>query len=45
MLSVWRRIDARLLYPNEVVERELGVPATTRSWETIGKIRDILRSG
>jgi hypothetical protein len=25
----------RLVYPNEVVEREFGVPATTRWWETL----------
>jgi hypothetical protein len=29
-----RRAD-RIVYPNEVVEKEFGVPATTRWWETV----------
>ncbi len=28
----------RILYPNEVVEREFGVPATTRWWETVEQV-------
>ncbi len=31
-------------YPNEVAEKTLGVPATTRGWPTILKIHDKLRS-
>ena len=31
-------------YPNEIVEKRLGVPATTRNWTTITKIHDILIS-
>lgn len=43
-LSVWRRTGERGLYPNEVVERALGVSATTRGWETIGKVARILET-
>lgn len=35
VLSVWRRRGKRLVYPNEVVERAFGVPATTRAWSTL----------
>jgi uncharacterized protein (DUF1697 family) len=31
-------------YPNEIVEKQLGVPGTTRNWTTIAKIYDILIS-
>lgn len=37
-LSLHRRVGRTLLYPNTVVEKELGVPATTRGWETVGRI-------
>ena len=30
-------------YSNAVVEKHLGVPATTRNWNTIEAIRDILQ--
>lgn len=42
-LSLWRRTGGAMVYPNEVVEKELGIPATTRNWDTISKIHDILR--
>ena len=41
-VSIWRRLGRSLLYPNEVVEKIFGVPATTRNWNTIEAIRDIL---
>lgn len=41
-LSLSRRLGRTLVYPNEVVEKALGVPATTRNWSTIGAVRDIL---
>lgn len=41
-LSLWRRLGRTILYPNEVVEKSFGVPATTRNWNTIEAIRDIL---
>jgi uncharacterized protein (DUF1697 family) len=40
--SVLRRIGKTFLYPNEVVERHFGVPATTRNWRTILKIESAL---
>jgi uncharacterized protein (DUF1697 family) len=44
-LSLWRRAGKKMVYPNEVVEKELAVPATTRNWDTIDKIHNILRNG
>jgi len=41
-LSLWRRLGRSILYPNEVVEKTLGVPATTRGWSTITAICKIL---
>jgi uncharacterized protein (DUF1697 family) len=40
--SLWCRRGPRILYPNEVVEKVLSVPATTRGWDTLLKIRDVL---
>jgi len=34
-LAFWRRGQRRLIYPNEVAEKVLGIPGTTRSWSTI----------
>jgi uncharacterized protein (DUF1697 family) len=42
-LSLHRRTGRKLIYPNEVVEKRLGVAATTRNWNTIRAIGDILR--
>ncbi len=41
-LSLCRRMGKAMVYPNEVVEKELAISATTRSWDTISKIREIL---
>ena len=41
-LSLWRRLGRSIVYPNEVVEKAFGVPATTRNWNTIEAIRGIL---
>ena len=41
-LSFWRRLGRSIVYPNEVVEKMFGVPATTRSWNTLLKIQDVL---
>jgi uncharacterized protein (DUF1697 family) len=30
------------LYPNQVIEKEFGVATTTRSWNTILKVAEIL---
>ncbi len=43
-LSLWRRQGSSLIYPNEVVEKTFGVPATTRNWNTIATICEILSS-
>ena len=41
--SFWRRTDPkRLIYPNAVVEKILGIPGTTRSWSAIEKACGIL---
>jgi uncharacterized protein (DUF1697 family) len=40
---LWRPIPGKMLY-TDVVDREFGVPATSRSWNTIEKIRGILGS-
>jgi uncharacterized protein (DUF1697 family) len=44
-LSLWRRVGRALIYPNEVVEKRLGVAATTRNWNTIVAICKILKGG
>ena len=41
-LSVWRKLGRSFVDPNGVVEKHFGVSATTRNWNTIGKICDIL---
>ena len=43
-LSLHRRTGGALVYPNEVVEKRFGVAATTRSWNTILKLRADLES-
>jgi len=42
-LSLHRRLGRTVVYPNEFVEKNLGVSATTRNWNTIAAICDILR--
>jgi len=42
--SVLRRVGGRLLYPNEVVEKRLGIAATTRGWPTVLKVHDALQA-
>ena len=42
VLCLHRAVSKRSLYPNEVVEKMLGVPATTRGWDTIGRIASAL---
>jgi uncharacterized protein (DUF1697 family) len=45
VLSLWRRRKENALYPNEVIEKRFGLATTTRSWNTIQKVCDILRGG
>ncbi len=42
-LSLHRRVGRTFVYPNEVVEKTLGLSATTRNWNTISAICDILK--
>jgi uncharacterized protein (DUF1697 family) len=41
-LSLWRRLGKSFVDPNAVVEKGFGVRATTRNWNTIVKICEIL---
>jgi uncharacterized protein (DUF1697 family) len=43
VLSLRRKIKDGRLYPNQIVEKQFGVAATTRNWNTIEKIAKILR--
>jgi uncharacterized protein (DUF1697 family) len=44
-LSLHRRLGRALVYPNEVVEKNFGVAATTRNWDTIAAVCEILKDG
>lgn len=44
VVSFRRPVGQAKYYPNEIVEKRFGVPATTRNWTTITKIHDILAS-
>lgn len=37
-----RQVRGKYGFPNNFVEKELGVPATTRNWNTVGKILALL---
>jgi uncharacterized protein (DUF1697 family) len=41
-LGLWRRRPHGFVYPNSVVEDALGVPATTRGWETFLRVASVL---
>jgi uncharacterized protein (DUF1697 family) len=43
VLSLRRKVVNSRLYPNQLVEKQFGVAATTRSWNTIGRIAKILK--
>jgi uncharacterized protein (DUF1697 family) len=43
-LSLHRRLGRTLIYPNEVVEKNLGVRATTRNWNTIAAVCGLLEN-
>lgn len=45
VLSLARRLGKTMLYPNEVVEKQFGTPATTRNWDTIVTLCEILKAG
>jgi uncharacterized protein (DUF1697 family) len=42
VLSLHRKQSGTLIYPNEVVEKQFDVAATTRNWNTINSICEIL---
>jgi uncharacterized protein (DUF1697 family) len=42
VLCLRRRLKDGRLYPNQVVEKQFGIPATTRSWNTIERVAKIL---
>ena len=44
-MSLHRRVGRTLVYPNEVIERRLGVAATTRNWNTIVSVCGRLEAG
>ncbi len=41
-LGLYQRQERGFLFPNQVVEKALGVPATTRWWETIVKVAALI---
>jgi len=43
-LGLWRRQTNGILYPNTVVEKEFGIPTTTRNWNTISAISKVLNA-
>jgi uncharacterized protein (DUF1697 family) len=40
----WRRLGRSFVDPNSLVEKYLGVRATTRNWNTVVKLREVLRT-
>jgi len=41
-LGLWRRRPGGFVFPNQVVEQALGVAATTRWWETLERVAELL---
>jgi hypothetical protein len=41
-LGLWRRRPGGFEFPNTIVESALGVPATTRFWETLVRVAELL---
>jgi uncharacterized protein (DUF1697 family) len=41
VLSLRRKMKDGRLYPNQIVEKQFGIAATTRSWNTIQKVAKI----
>jgi uncharacterized protein (DUF1697 family) len=42
--GLWRRGGRAFVDPNSVIEKYLGVRATTRNWNTVVRLCDVLRS-
>jgi len=43
-LGLFQRRPRGFLFPNQVVEKALGVPATTRWWETIQRVAQLIET-
>jgi uncharacterized protein (DUF1697 family) len=43
-LGLWQRRPGGFVFPNQVVEAALGVPATTRWWETVEKVAALVEA-
>jgi uncharacterized protein (DUF1697 family) len=43
-LGLWRRQPKGFVFPNKVVEDSFGIPATTRWWETIERIAELIEA-
>jgi len=41
-LGLWQRRPGGFVFPNQVVEKALGVPATTRWWETLERVAELV---
>ena len=42
-LSLWRRAERAVTYPNAVIEKQFGISATTRNWNTIRTVAGLLK--
>ena len=42
--SLSREVKGRYGFPNNFIEKELGVPATTRNWNTVCKVAALASS-
>jgi uncharacterized protein (DUF1697 family) len=42
VLSLYRKLERMVAYPNNVVEKKFSLPATTRTWSTIATVYKIL---
>jgi len=45
VLCHWRRLGHSSLEPNAIVEKQFGVSATTRNWNTILRVCEVLQAG
>jgi len=44
-LGLWQRRSGGFVFPNQVVEKAVGVPATTRWWETLARVVAAIEGG
>lgn len=43
-IGLWRRRPGGFVFPSHVVEKALGVPATTRWWETFERAAEVAQA-